>query len=105
MSNTLRDVAESTLHTVAEFVDDAYHSIDLPRLELPKLELPKLELPTRRKGSKVPAWVLVGAAIVVIAIVVKLLSRGRRSLSTAPGMGPSMGLEDVGRTPEHRIVA
>lgn len=95
MSNTLRDVAESTLHTVAEFVDDAYHSIDLP----------KLELPTRHKGSKVPVWVLIGAALLVVAVVVKLLFGGSRSLSTEPGMGPSMGLEDVGRTPEHRVVA
>lgn len=100
MSNTLRDVAGSTLHTVAEFVDDAVHSIDLP-----KLELPKLELPHRRRASRLPAWLLVGAALVAVALVVKFVTRGGRSLSAEPGMGPSMGLEDVGSTPEHRVVA
>jgi hypothetical protein len=72
MSNTLRDVAESTLHTVADFVDDAYHSIDLPKLH--SIDLPKLEMPRRRKSSVLPALLIVGLALAVIAVVLKLVS-------------------------------
>jgi hypothetical protein len=73
MSSSLRDVAESTLHTVADFVDDAYHSIELPKLEMPKLDIPG----HRRRSTNWPAIVLIGLAILGVGVVLKFLFGSR----------------------------
>lgn len=72
MSNILRDAAESTIHvaestlqSVADFVEDAYRHI----------ELPHIALPTRRRSSAVRSVAIALLGLAVVAGVVAMLLR------------------------------
>lgn len=72
MSNILRDAAESTMHvaestlqSVADFVEDAYRNI----------ELPHIELPSRRRSSSIRPIVFAVLGIVALAGVAAMLLR------------------------------
>lgn len=72
MSNILRDAAESTMHvaestlqSVADFVEDAYRNI----------ELPHIELPTRRRSSSVRPVLFAVLGVLALAGVAAMLLR------------------------------
>ncbi|MDP2291307.1 MAG: hypothetical protein Q8M22_08960 [Actinomycetota bacterium] len=103
MSNILRDAAESTMHvaestlqSVADFVEDAYRNI----------ELPHIELPSRRRSSPVRSILVAVLGVVALVGVAAMLlrrfegaaSKGRHDADTADATKPDATKDDAAKT-------